>query len=365
MRRANRGSALLHSLLLLGALLAVTAATLAVVVPERHFVQRERAQRASFHLAWSGLEGGLYALEKGKPFPLADAVTRAWPADAPPDGTYEVSVSSDPDNERKPVKLFRLTSTGILSAPRVSRTLTAVVIQENFAQFSYFSDSETSPETGERAWWRKEEEVDGPVHTNGALNIAWDPDSSNRTPIFSDKVTSGANDIRYYPRPPGNSGEFRGIFSSGPGSLVLGANPVSFPGTNENQKQAALAGTTEPDEDGIVLPANGTTLTGGIFIKGDVTVRFDVEDGKQVLSLEQEGENYRLLLDPGANLTTLLKAGDPPRVYRGIPNGMIYSTGDVTSLGGTVMGRYTVCTDSEGRVVVTDHLILLRAKVCM
>ncbi|MCL6480019.1 MAG: pilus assembly PilX N-terminal domain-containing protein, partial [Peptococcaceae bacterium] len=134
-------------------------------------------------------------------------------------GCYRLEV--DPPSTDKPVVTIR--STGWPEGDPENRvTVEAEVHKRQFVQQIYLSGAELTPVGGKTVWWITGDEVWGPLHTNGTLNI-------DGRPIFHDRVTYSVGlNVR-----PGSSP----VYEKGPPEKVA---PLVFPPTNSQLKTQAL-----------------------------------------------------------------------------------------------------------------------------
>ncbi|MFZ5897817.1 MAG: hypothetical protein ACOYU7_01305, partial [Bacillota bacterium] len=156
------------------------------------------------------------------------------------DGFYRLQV--DPPTTEEPVVTIR--STGWpASDPTNRRSVEITVRKRQFVQTIYLSGEERTS-SGETVWWITGDEVFGPLHTNGDLNI-------DGNPVFHGPVTySGRLNVRSGSKP---------VYEAGPPQQV---GPLTFPPSNGQLKmQAQLNG----------YYYNGRTC---IYINGDqLTIR--------------------------------------------------------------------------------------------
>jgi hypothetical protein len=157
----------------------------------------------------------------------------------------------------------------------------------------------------------------------------------------------------------------------------LGSDDIPLPDSTEEQRQAAWGGSTGfPADDGVYLPATGTTLSAGIYIRGDSAVEFAVNNsnGNQIVYITQgsgaAAKTTTITVDLAGNRTTVVDKNGATADYSGIPNGVMYTTGNITSLKGLLANNYengstilrrnawTLATDvNAGKdVTITDNL---------
>ena len=286
-------------------------------------------------------------------------------------GTCSAVIANAPGNAGAWLKSYIITATGT-SRGGITSTIKVQLRQQSFGLYSYFSDQEVSSITGDTIWFFARDRLRGPVHTNDQFHISWDKTSAD--PIFYDTVSSADDSVDWNPSAgPQSTNDWRRVIDGGQAAFSLGVNRIELPDSTDRQKVAAWgADSNFPTSNGITLPASGSTLSAGIYIRGDCTMTFSVENstGNQVIAITQGSTTKTINVDRAANVTRVTQGGTTT-TYSGVPNGVIYSTGHVTSLKGTLADNYysgttinqrnswTVATDvANGKdITVTDNLV--------
>jgi hypothetical protein len=212
----------------------------------------------------------------------------------------------------------------------------------------------------------------GPTHTNDQFHIVWDTGAAS--PIFYDTVSSHSGSVSWNPRTPSSTSDWRKVLQGGQPALKLSVDDILMPSSTDAQRNAAWGATSGfPSSSGVYVPNAGSQMTGGVYIQGDSTVQFSVESGtgNQKIAVVQGAKTTTITVNLSFNQTTVAD-GTPgsPHTYTGVPNGAIYSTGNITSLQGTLADNYqngsailkpnawTVATDvvNHKNITITNNL---------
>jgi hypothetical protein len=349
---------------------------------------RQKRNAVAFNLAESGAaRAGLWLKQQG----LAGALpvgTVTWTDQALGDGTYDVDIEPDPGNDENFQKRYLVTSTG--SANGREQTVVLSLRQQSFGRYAYFTDAEVSSITGNPIWFKKDEVIDGPAHTNATIDTYneggtmvtaptyFHVNYNNSTaPIFLDEVTTAADSIVYNPGMPTTDPDWRKIFRDGATGFKLSTGRIDLPENNNVQRDAAWgAETGHPTTNGVTIPNTGSAVKGGIYIKGDSDVQFQVDaSGNQQIVVTQTSPALTTTITQlrSTGQTHVAKSdGSTPVAYDGFLNGVVYADGHINSLKGTIADNevsggaitrrnaWTVATNtttgSEKDVSITDHL---------
>jgi Tfp pilus assembly protein PilX len=252
---------------------------------------------------------------------------------------YRYEITSQ--GTRGAVGMRRVRSDGIL---RVSAS------RGTFADYLMFTHIHTLS-SGGAIWFTSDGHFDGRVHTNGIARYAYNP-------TFEDLVTSVDNEAWFY-----NAGSnLKRNWDSNPprdipnyyGGTQRGAAVIPLPTNSFSQQNAALGlgGTSAPSNatintvlgtgagsgtppNGIYIPNSGGTVTGGLYIQGDLsqcTMSID-SLGRQIYTMTQGGTTKSVAVDRNLN-QTLLTVGGVTTIYAGVPNPLLYCNGQLSGLGG-------------------------------
>lgn len=260
---------------------------------------------------------------------------------------------------------YRIESTGAagttLGKILLSGDFAVRVQRDNFARFSLFTNSQTT-QSGTNVWFTNKTRFAGPVHTNARFNFALNPSGT-----FDDLITQNDQLARFY-----NNGSAVNLDADFNGTLDVpvfnetftrdaGTITLSSSSQQSDMEDQALGGQTF-SSDGIYVPNSGGNLTGGIYVRGDGTVNMSVDgNNNPVYTVTQGGETRTVTVNRGDNTTTV--AGTQTDTYNGIPDGiddvgtLIYATGSITSVGGTVQEDTQMTVASAGDMIITNHIV--------
>lgn len=182
---------------------------------------REIKQEDALHYAEAGFNRYLYFLnENPKFYNTSDSANmESQSSISYKNGFYNLEIT--PPNMSHPYVTIQ--STGWVSGKQdESRTIKVSIKRRQFTNFVYGTSEETLPD-GTPVWWTDDDQVDGPLHTNGTLNIDGDP-------TFDGEVsyTTGLN-VRSGSNPTYNDG------------TPFNRNALEFPEKNEDLKTWAQA----------------------------------------------------------------------------------------------------------------------------
>ncbi|MBI2266583.1 MAG: DUF4900 domain-containing protein [Armatimonadetes bacterium] len=241
------------------------------------------------------------------------------------DGGYTVSVWADPNNGTRPLKLWKVTSTGLYGDSQ--HQLVVWLQQDSFAKFAYFTNREKMGMSV--IWFTDRDQITGNAHTNGYFSMY-------KTPQFSEKVTSAQETDAYY-RP--DKTYIQGGYTY--------TDPAKFYHYYNNYTQdrpIALGGSSSFSFAGgqpvIPLPTDTSTIQAKADVQysGNTTILFHVNPltGKGQMDVTNGGT------------TTTVDVPDPPQGYTIHVNGIL-------NVSGELKGRVTI--GSTGNMNITDNLI--------
>lgn len=288
------------------------------------------------------------------------------------DNTYQYKIvmmeKSDPITVSTDVWEFpfnyRIESTGTTTntSGRVllSGDFAVRVQRDNFAKFSLFTNNQTT-QSGTNVWFTDKTRFAGPVHTNARFNFALNPSGT-----FEDVVTQTDQLARFYNlgSPVSLDAAFNGVrdvptFNT---SFTRGASTITLTSpTQMTDMENQATGGQSFGSNGIYVPNSGGNLAGGIYIRGDGTINMSMDGyNNAVYTVAQGGTTKTITVDKTNNTTTVV--GTTTDTYNGIPDGvddvgtLIYATGNITSLAGTVQEDTQMTIGSGQDMVVTNHL---------
>lgn len=268
---------------------------------------------------------------------------------------------------------YATTGTGISSAisPNISKEVTlagsfsVTVIPDSFANYALFTDTHTTSNNG-LVWFASTTNFHGPVHTNDRLGFLGNPSGH-----FYSEVTQSEQTARFYNNrnyllldDDHNGTRDVPVFDSG---FERGAGQIELEGSVSSvfMEQQATGPEGAPNPAGIYVPNEDGSLTGGIFIKGNVSnLNLAVVNGNPQYTIAQGSTTKIITVDyDGEGSTTVVEEGEDPVTYTGIPDGtrdegtIIYSSGLIEGLSGVIDGDTVLSIASgNGDITISDHL---------
>ncbi|MGQ9579559.1 MAG: hypothetical protein ACUVT8_01280 [Armatimonadota bacterium] len=350
---SRSGNVLVITLICLFLVTAATMGVLMVTANALHLTKRQMASATAFNIAESGAERAAYWLKNQLTLPTSNIDPFGGPVDLD-DGEYQVTIYPHPDNPTAYLKTFRIVSIG--TAHGVSKTIEIVVKQATFGRYAYFTDSEKSSITGGAIWWKAGEIVDGPVHSNNRNGSNFNINYAGSTaPIFLDMLTASGSTINYSPSRPRDEATFMRIFRDGSKGFKLGVPQIPLPPSSNVQQDAAWGSSYGfPNTNGVYLRAG---FGGGIYIHGDAAIQLTLDsNGNQVIRVTQGYNVTSITLDKITQTCQVTGPVGPgsPTSAASLGTGVIYCTGNITSLSGVVADNHVV----NGEIVVRNSLTI-------
>jgi Tfp pilus assembly protein PilX len=251
----------------------------------------------------------------------------------------------------------------------------------SFADYLLFTDSHVMPGGGD-VWFHTSGHFDGRVHSNDKFRFAY-------FPTFEDLTTSAASTAWYYNNgnPKQSNGKRNGNrdVPNFYGGFEMDAPVIDLPANSFSQERAALggnagntttvtnseirdalglpSGSTAPP-NGVYLPNSGGAVTGGIYVAGNAkAVVMSVSGQSQVVRITDANNLVTTVTIDHSNGTTLVAppAGFP-YTLTGVPRGVLYTKGTVSSLkgpnrsGGTIPPA--IASDQQLSVVSTGDIVV-------
>lgn len=342
-------------------LFTLGAAISALSFPEFFFINRHAGKVAALHVAEAGIVEAIYRIEQFSNYnSFSGSISAAYPPGSGTYGTYNVTITSDPGNAQDTFQIYRVVSQSTLNTnPSYSRTIETIIESTSFCRYAYFTHVETLRGYGTAIWFKMGESLDGPAHSNDTISINWNNYSSN-PPIFLDKVTT-AESFYFNPSTPSGS-QWKEIYKSGTSGFETNVGLVNFPPLTDFQRTTCLGGMTAPTSDGIYIPNNGSSVTGGLYIKGDVKQmkgKTDVSGNQQLEITRRVGyydRVYTVTMDKGNNRTVYTDYSGNSTYYSGNMDGIVYVNGNIQDFRGTFTDRMTVFTPSANTTEIKDHV---------
>ena len=399
---SHKGMALLATLIFIFILTTLGIALLTMTRSDLKLSTLQEESTKAFYLADAGVERAINWLEKQAAPPCAK--------DLPPvhlDGNYEfielstgkykvhLDVGIDPTTT---VAGYTIKSKGWITradGSEVSRKIETLVIITNFAEYAYFSNEERFPNNAnisgsgsyadQKIWFIGADTFGGKVHSNSQFHIVDEPN-------FYGKVTSTEDTIDFWGGVYAADGSNFPNFHEG---YALGVDNIPLPQyrnisdlDDATSLQRIAGGSWEkadfPSSNGVYIPHTdgmGTEVTGGIYVKGDVTsINLDVDnaaDPNSKMTFIQGGNTTTItsVLSPitlpaGSTLngvaaggvivgadTTLVKVGttNTYNSYVGLTNGLLFVDGSINSLNGNNhRGKMSIASTES--ITITNNI---------
>jgi len=323
-------------------LLALGAVSLQLAMQSSHRAAMERDTAVAFNLAEAGADAAEAWLRSQTTPPAGGAIDPLGGEHGLTGGTYRAVIVPDGGNAGAWAKSYTITATGQATRHGITKQVIMRVQQQSFALYAYFTDQERSSVTNGTIWFYPRDRLYGPAHSNDQVHVTWDAAAADS--IFHDTLSSHAATVAWSPRAPGNTNEWRRVLTGGQSALTLGVDYIPLPTTSDEQKIAGWgADSGFPSGSGVHVPAAGTQLTAGIYISGDSQIELSVdgETGNQIIAVTQGAKTTTITADL-RNCYTTVADGTPgsPHRYTGLLNGMIYCSGNITSLRGAIANNY-------------------------
>lgn len=250
-----------------------------------------------------------------------------------------------------------------------------IMTGESFAKWARFVDRWPSSDT---YTFVDSVILDGPYHINDPLNFYVESSfySTSGQPPFRGTVSSAAmagpaygDGVHYYDSSAapydytGNPipGRYERMFSGGRAALQTGVQRIELPPDSVSQSTSAWGSSQAlPTTDGVYVNANGSTVSGGIYIRGDVAkMQLGVDaSGNATVKIQQAGGTTTVTKVTEAGVTApsgalvasgstlVVGPGGTEQVLNGQPNGVIYATGSIQNLSGVNKGAQTIAVDT-------------------
>jgi Tfp pilus assembly protein PilX len=390
-RAGERGAALLTVILMLVLVSALAVAFMSLVSGERAMSNNVHVAKGALYAADAGIRmaeqklandgkkrlDSLIAVYTGsgavikKPsllFPkgaiLTSATSPKFDASAvisitPADSVYAMSSQIYNYN-------YTITSTG-KQGTLGSRTVQSTGVlrlsagRGSFADYLMFTNKHTMPDGGE-IWFTSSGYFEGRVHTNTQFRFQGKPSFedlvtsvnqkawyyNNKKPVEVDSDHYGTTDVP----------NFYGGFKRGQPNVTLPANDYNqqnaaigldpnnstAPSNSTLRTQLGLSSGTSAPPNGVYVPNNGTAVTGGIYVQGNLdqgTMSVDGA-GNQVYTLKQGSTTTTVTVNRAANTTSVKVGTGATTVYSGQLRGILYAKGTLSSVGGPSRSGSTV-----------------------
>jgi len=379
--RERRGSVLgasLIALVVFVVLLILAAALLRGAAGSLRSAGRERDRALTVHLAESGAELGLQWL-RSQPSPAA-GTEALRPAElqnvALADGTISVEIVPFADNAKRSLRVYQVVGEGKGKTGYTKRVVYQVQ-EESFAQYAYFVSDPVSPVTGSPTWFTWADRMDGPVHGNAQLNIAWQV-SNPAQPIFLSRVTTALGTPNYYPAISAPE-DYAQIYKEGQTGHAISVAYIPMPEGTTKQQEAAWGSVAGfPTATGVYLRAS---QGGGVYICGtvqsmvfastpactQVTITQQPASDRQIVTTL--AEDHALNKSTIESVTYTLTGSEWQESVRDqdtqptVTNGLIYCDDTINGLQGVIAGAHTIAVASGKDIVIVGDLTLADSPV--
>ncbi len=331
-------------LLMLVVTTLLTIMSLAVLNTTDHALRLEDRQTrnsAAFNLAESGIDRAIFWI-RNQPSPPSGTAPfdpfGGWQQLG--EGTYIVSIDPDDANPGQYLKAYTITCRAIVHGEE--ERIEAKIRQASFGRYLYFTDSEVSSISGGAIWFKAGEIMDGPAHSNNTSGSVFNINYVGSTaPIFLDTLTGSGSYINYSPSAPTNETTYRRIFRDGSRGFRLGVDRIELPDSTNIQRDAAWGSSSGfPSTRGVYVRSNNN---GGIYIRDNARIKMEVDSSnRQIIKVTQVDSGTGLdvvttiTIDRVANQTIVQRGSNPPTIQSGTGTGVIYCTGNITSLEGVI-----------------------------
>ena len=418
-RARRRGVALITTVVLLFALTITAAGLMSLVGSTITSAQKRTDMTEAFNMADSGLDLGRAWLTQqpappdpsalsfsgGTFFSTTGTINNPFNLPSEAGATLKVSIDADNTNTQSVQKHYLIEATATMPSG-ATQTLRTYVQQSSFGKYAYFAVNDGG------GFWDYNNHFEGPVHFNDGVNgstgqstFLWQ--NPTPTPIFtytgadafsvSDDVTWWKNTF-YNTVAPSSASDYSSIAAGGQATMTTGfekdasgnyildshgnkipnSPAIPLPTTSYQQQYAALgdlvpanaasADPNAPTTAGVSINTasgfnqNNGKITGGISIHGDsaMTLQLDGSGNQQIL-VTQGTVTQTVTINLNANQTTISTPvpGHPgqttTQTLTGVPNGMVYSDGNITSLSGTVADNVT---DGSGNILHRSQMTI-------
>ena len=254
------------------------------------------------------------------------------------------------------------TSDGVTRKIRTTGDFTVRVQRDNFAKYALFTDQQTMP-NGTVVWFTDKTNFSGPLHTNTQYSFALNPSGT-----FYGNVTQQNSMGRFHnagspiqmdadSNPPRDVPTFNAGYTRGASAITLASSVQQQDLINQAK------GTETSTSNGIFIPNDGASLTGGIYVKGNAIVNLGLDvNGNALYTITEGTTTKKVTVNIPTNQTTVETVSGGTQTFSGQPKGVdglgtiIYVEGAITSLGGTVQENTEMTISSQSDIMITDHL---------
>ena len=418
---SQRGLSLATMLAFLAIMALVGGASIALINTSLRIARRQIDTTEALNIADAGVDLGYTWLTLQDPPPSSTSVqsmTNFFGTNGTINAPFGqtgtqlvVRIRADVNNPTSTQKRYLVESKGIMPSG-ATVTVRAFMQQVSFGKYAFFTVNDGD------GFWDYTNHFEGPFHSNDGdgkqTMIRWKT-GQQADPMFQHTGTdafSVSGDVTWWKDSIGNtvapssSTDFTSLAAGGQATMTYGfktdANgnflydtkgkkipnspSIPLPDTNYAQQYAAIGliapvPATSAPPDTSLPTAEGVTYTpgGGLYIKtgkadstkvgdNDIVLQVDSSGNQQLVVTEKSGSGQMVqtvTINPVAN-TTSIKTVTPSgatttTVQSGVPNGMVYSDGNITNLSGTIAnnrvsgsGSSAVITYRSAMTITTD-----------
>lgn len=304
---------------------------------ETYKAQRVRKQAKAFALAESGVEyAQRWLLEQASPPAGTQTISILDNPVSLGDGTFTVSIVPDATNSNKPLKTYILRSSGTVGG--VTQNVDVKMRSQSFGRYAYFSDQESANPLSNPIWFGRRDKIRGPFFTNNSNSSVTNIDNSDPSnPIFESAVEMNGDRINYMDSPPTTDADFLELFTLGRSAVKLAVKRIELPSSTSIQANAAWGSSSgHPTAQGVYVNASG-----GIYVNGNASVLLESPSAHvQVIKITQGSTTTQVNIDLQSNLRTVTSPSGTVS-HAGLGTGVLFVTGDITSLSGTIANSIT------------------------
>lgn len=390
-KRHHRGVALVFVLMLMVVFFILVGSLLEVLAMESHSVKSSAESDAALTSAYSGVDAQILAIETfyingvgtGQP---PDAGEHDYPnqSNSSTITGYDTAITQTYSDTAGGLKYFLISSTGFVrgdpstttGSRLVQRQVTALVQEGTYGQYSSFDKAGHA-----NTWYSNPQQYQGLVYSGGPMRIRYDPTST--TPIFGQGFKTDEPPIWFdaatgkFTHAPTGAG-YNAVFAPGTGfeqnikkdlpglSQNLIVFSEAFQGDNTQDTLDQFNTDTSTLTPGVYLdkslpPGGDQPLTTGIFVEAkgnNVDLIATSTDTTQTFNFSSNDIRFpfpstTIVVDFGADTTTVTEAGSATTVYSGVPsaeasqnssgNGAIFIDGGLTiTSNSTIHGQYSI-----------------------
>ncbi|OWU64677.1 MAG: hypothetical protein CBB60_008625 [Armatimonadetes bacterium Cent15-Ar3] len=346
--RRERGSALMMGVTAVFGCMMIGISVVGLQASETYKAQRVRKQAQAFALAESGVEyARRWLLDQAAPPAGTQSIGLTDNPIELGEGTFTVSVVPDLNNPTNRLKTYILRSTGQVDG--VTQNVDVKMRSQSFGRYAYFSDQESANPMSSPIWFGQRDKIRGPFFTNNS-NFSWtNIDNTNpQRPIFDASVDMNGDRINYMQTAPRSDADFLALYSLGRSAVKLAVDRIELPSTTTVQANAAWGATSgHPTTQGVYVPA-----TGGIYVVGSASVLLEAPSQYvQVVKITQGSTTTTVSIDLASKQTTITTPTNTS-TRAGIGTGVLFVTGDITSLKGTMANSINGATPVKSAMTI-------------